>query len=228
MIRTKLAGFLLLMGLSPLSTFAQGSLSDRYVEDNARVHKLPLMERKVILFGNSITDNWFKMRPDFFTSHGFIGRGISGETTYDFVLRFERDAVALRPMAIVFNGGTNDIAENDVAYDPETTYRNIISMVETAQKGGVRIVLASILPAESMGWNAKVTGAMEKIESLNSRLRAYADAHHILYVDYFPLMVTPDGARMRPEYTPDGVHPNEAGYAVMEDALLRALSPFIP
>ena len=42
---------------------------------------------RVVLFGDSITDNWARMRPGFFVEHGFVGRGISGEVTAQMLLR---------------------------------------------------------------------------------------------------------------------------------------------
>ena len=77
--------------------------------------------------GNSITDIWASMHPDFFKSHGYIGRGISGQTSYQFLLRFRQDVIDLKPRVVVINYGTNDIAENTGAYDEDHTFGNVIS-----------------------------------------------------------------------------------------------------
>ena len=62
---------------------------------------------------------------------------------------------------------------------------------------------------------------------MNDWLKAYAAKEGLIYVDYYAAMATTDGA-MKPELTFDGVHPNAAGYAVMEplarQALKRALA----
>ena len=69
----------------------------RYEAANATVRTLPQERRKVVFIGNSITDNWANRHPDFFNGNGYVGRGISGQTTYQMVLRFQEDVVNLHP-----------------------------------------------------------------------------------------------------------------------------------
>ena len=66
---------------------------------------------------------------------------------------------------------------------------------------------------------------MQKIRSLNERVKAYAKENKIPYVDYFSAMVNAEGTAMRADYANDnpGVHPNAAGYAVMEGLLLPVI-----
>lgn len=196
---------------------------DRYRADNARVARLPQQQRKAVLFGNSITDSWASMRPAFFAENGLIGRGISGQSTYQFLARFRTDAVDLHPALIVINGATNDIAENTHPYDEDKTFGNIRSMVEIARANGIGVILTSVLPAAGFKWNRSITDAPEKIAALNARLRALAEEFQIPYVDYHSLMLAPDGRSLKPALTLDGVHPNAAGYQIMEQALLPYL-----
>ena len=73
-----------------------------YADANAELLKnKPDDPRRVIFFGNSITEGWPIHRPEFFTENGFIGRGISGQTTYHFLLRFIEDVIKLKPAAVV-------------------------------------------------------------------------------------------------------------------------------
>lgn len=196
---------------------------DRYEADNARLTSLPADSTRVVLFGNSITDSWASMRPDFFASNNLIGRGISGQSTYQFLARFRRDAVDLRPVLIVLNGATNDIAENSHPYDQEKTLGNILSMIDIARANGIKVILTSTLPAAGFKWNRSITDAPEKITALNARLRQIAQEKGIPFVDYYPLLLAPDGRSLNPAYTKDGVHPTVAGYAVMEKALLPVI-----
>lgn len=64
--------------------------------------------------GNSITEGWVRTHPDFFKTNGYIGRGISGQTSYQFLLRFREDVINLSPVLVVINAGTNDVAEIQV------------------------------------------------------------------------------------------------------------------
>ena len=81
----------------------------------------------VVFIGNSITENWFKYHSAFFKDNNYIGRGISGHTSYQFLLRFREDVIKLNPRIVIINAGTNDIAENCGPYVEEYTFGNIIS-----------------------------------------------------------------------------------------------------
>lgn len=177
----------------------------------------------VVFIGNSITDNWAAMRPQFFSENRFVGRGISGQTSSQFLVRFRRDVVELHPKTVVINTGTNDIAENTGPYDENTTFGNILSMVEIARANGINVVLTTVLPASGFGWNKAITDAPQKIAGLNKRLRKYAAENNIPFVDYFTPMAAADGISLNPDYTTDGVHPTDAGYVVMEQAVLSII-----
>ncbi|MBQ0005878.1 MAG: lipase [Alistipes sp.] len=219
-----------MMSLSFISAFAGNwNVFDfahygRYAEANAQLGAPRNGEHRVVLMGDSITDGWPGIRPDFFTENEIIGRGISGETSYQFLLRFQNDVIDLKPTLVVINYGTNDIAENTGAYNEAQTFRNVKAMCEMAMGSGITVVLASTLPHGSFGWNPSVTDVMAKVRSLNVLVKAYAEEKGITYVDYFSSMVSQDGTRMREELSKDGVHPNADGYKIMEDLLLPVIS----
>lgn len=200
----------------------------RYAEANAAlIDSLPAAPGRVVLMGNSITDFWPLRVPQMFNEHPeIIGRGIAGQTSWQFLLRFRSDVITLNPEVVVINYGTNDIAQNSGPYNEDVTFDNVCSMVDIARANGIKVVLASTLPAEGFRWCPEVTGVMDKIRSLNARVRAYANAQGIPFVDYFSAMVNEEGTAMNPAYSdePIAVHPNAAGYAVMARILLETLS----
>ena len=196
---------------------------ERYAADNARVAALPLSERRVVFMGNSITDFWPGNHPSFFADNHFIGRGISGQSTYQFLSRFRDDVINLRPELVVLNAATNDCAENTHPYDPDRTMGNIISMCELARAAGIKVILTSTLPAAAFYWNPSITDAAGRISDLNRRIRVYAENNSIPYVDYYTAMVHGADRALNPDYTADGVHPNAQGYAVMEALILPAI-----
>lgn len=195
----------------------------RYAKENAKLGKPAKGEKRVVFMGNSITEGWVNTHPDFFKKHGYIGRGISGQTSYQFLLRFREDVINLEPKVLVLNYGTNDIAENTGPYNEDITFGNILSMVELAQAHKIKVILTSTLPARNFGWRPSVTDAMEKIRSLNARVKAYAEENGIQYVDYFTALLAPDKGGMDTKYTPETVHPNGAGYDVMEALIVPAI-----
>ncbi|MDO4181627.1 MAG: SGNH/GDSL hydrolase family protein [Bacteroidales bacterium] len=195
----------------------------RYAEQNKELQQLGKKEKRVVFMGNSITEGWVNQRPDFFRANNYVGRGISGQSSYQFLVRFREDVINLLPDLVVINAGTNDVAENTMAYNEDYTFGNIVSMVEMAQANKIKVILTSTLPASSFGWNPKIRDAAVKIASLNDRIRAYAKKHRIPYVDYYEKMVFGEEKALNPAYTNDGVHPTVEGYVVMEQLIKKAI-----
>jgi acyl-CoA thioesterase I len=194
-----------------------------YREANRSVWQDKSDRDRVVFFGDSITQGWDLDQS--FPAAGYVNRGISSQTTAQMLLRFQQDVVALKPQVVVILAGTNDIAENAGPTTPEEIENNLMSMADLAKINGIRVVLCSILPAGQYPWRTAIQ-PIEKIAAVNSWLAGYAIGHKLIYIDYFSKMQ--DGKHwMRSELSPDGVHPNAAGYAVMkavaEPAILRAL-----
>ena len=198
----------------------------RYEKSNEEVKALPQEQRKVVFMGNSITDNWANRHPDFFKDNGYIGRGIGGQTTYQMVLRFYEDVVNLHPKAVVINGGTNDIAQNNHVYVEDRTFQNIVTMAQIAKTNGIKVILTSITPCEQYTWRKDITNVIEKIKSLNARIKEYAKKNKFQYVDYWTAMSNERGA-MRDGISEEGCHPNAAGYAVMGPLVQAAIKKVV-
>lgn len=176
----------------------------------------------VVLYGNSITRNWYKMRPQFFHDNGFTGRGIGGQTSAELLVRMRQDVIDLHPKTVVIMCGTNDIAQNNGTISLDHTMGNIISMCELAKANKIRPVLCSVLPARSFRWNPFVYNAAEQIRELNAKIRAYAEKNKIAYVDYYSAMAATDGG-LKVGLSNDEVHPTDEGYKLMEPILLQVL-----
>lgn len=192
----------------------------RYEQANKELPAPAKKEKRVVFMGNSITEGWVKIHPEFFKENGYVGRGISGQTSYQFLLRFREDVINLKPKLVIINAGTNDIAENTGPYDIDITFGNIASMAEIAKANKIKVILTSVLPAAGFRWNKKITDAPDRIEALNAKIKEYAKANKIPYVDYYTPMVTGAERALNPDYSKDGVHPTLDGYIVME-ALIK-------
>ncbi|THD70599.1 GDSL-type esterase/lipase family protein [Phenylobacterium sp.] len=189
-----------------------------YADQNAALP--PASGRRVVFFGDSITELWGLLDPGFFT-HDVINRGISGQTTAQMVGRFQEDVIALRPRAVVILAGTNDIAGNTGPTTLAWIEGNIRTLVETAKANHVRVVLASVLPAARYSWRPEVQ-PIPQIRALNEWLAGYAKSQRLTFLDYRPPL--DDGhAGFKAELSADGVHPNAKGYALMRPLAERAM-----
>ncbi|AZB35499.1 SGNH/GDSL hydrolase family protein [Chryseobacterium bernardetii] len=194
----------------------------KYKDDNASI----LSSKKkvdVVFMGNSITEGWVKTHPEFFSENNYTGRGISGQTTSQMLLRFQSDVIALKPKLVVINAGTNDIAQNTGIYDPDFTFNNIKAMADIAQNNGIKVIIASVLPAAAFPWRKEITEVSQKVDALNNRLKQYAGSNKFIFVDYNMAMRDAKGG-MREGLSKDGIHPVPAGYAIMEPMIKNAIN----
>jgi lysophospholipase L1-like esterase len=175
-------------------------------------------ETRVVFMGDSITEFWTKS----YWNQTRINRGISGQTTPQMLLRFRPDVIALKPRVVVILAGTNDIAGNTGPATNEMIVDNIASMAELARAHGIRVVLASVLPAAGFYWNSEARPAPQ-IADLNEKIKALAKSQKMVYLDYYSAMVD-ERPGLKKAYSEDGVHPNEAGYKVMIALVDRAIA----
>ncbi|MDR0824330.1 MAG: GDSL-type esterase/lipase family protein [Prevotella sp.] len=193
-----------------------------YAWANSQLKAPEFDENRVVFIGNSITENWVHLRYRFFVDNNYVCRGIGGQTSSLFLLRFRRDVIELHPKIVVINAGINDIGERTGEYDPVFTMDNIKSMAELADMNGIKVILTSVLPCKGHGWEP-ITGVPEKVNDLNERIKAYADERNYCYVDYNTPMSDPDFG-MKFTYSLDGLHPNEEGYkTIMEPLIQKAI-----
>lgn len=194
----------------------------RYEEANSRVTSPANGEKRVVYMGDSITDAWINNDSTFFKSNNYYDRGISGQTTGQMLLRFREDVINLKPAAVVILAGINDIAENNGPSKLEDVMGNIISMAELAKANHIKVVLSSVLPAAAFPWRPAIN-PVEKVKALNEMIAAYAKKNNIVYLDYFTAMAD-DKRGLPTTLSTDGVHPNLAGYKIMEPLAQKAIA----
>ncbi len=173
---------------------------------------------KAVLMGDSITELWWDLDSTFFKDNNFVGRGISGQTTSEMLVRFRRDVLDLNPQYVFILAGTNDVAQNNGKISPENILGNLKSMVELAKAHNIKPILCSVPPAAGFVWRKDLTPAQDIIK-LNKMIRDYAESLSIPYIDYHSLLSDENGALPK-KYSKDGVHPITEGYKVMEGLLL--------
>ena len=192
-----------------------------YKADNERIiasQEYP----QVVFMGNSITENWAYFHPEFFTEHNYLGRGIGGQTSAHMLVRFQSDVIDLHPQAVVIMAGTNDVALNAFWVVPDQVVNNVISMCTLAQAYGIIPIISSIPPCTGFVWRPEVKDAGQTIVNINKRLKAYAEEHNLIYVDYHSALAD-ENMGFPKSLSDDGCHPNPDTYYLMEGLVMKAI-----
>ena len=133
--------------------------------------------------------------------------GISGQTTAQVLSRFQSTVVGHGYARVVILVGANDVLNSAPGF-PDEAVSNIAAMATIAKDAGMEVVLSELPPLS--GASASFD---PQIQTLDAGLAALAAKQGYLIVDYY----TPLNGH--PEDFVDGIHPNAAGYAIMEQAL---------
>ena len=131
--------------------------------------------------------------------------------------------IDLQPAAVIFLGGTNDIARNT---GPETAgmiEQNIEAITELAQAHHIKPILCSLTPVSDYTLNQQ-TGHRPpaQIVRLNAWIRSYAGRARAGFCDYYSALVDRDGM-LKKGYSNDGLHPNDRGFTLLVPVAERAI-----
>ncbi len=186
----------------------------RYRDDNAKLGAPAAGEDRVVFMGDSITDGWGRHYGKFFPGEPYVNRGISGQTTPQMLVRFRADVIDLQPKTVVILGGTNDIAGNTGPETLEEIEGYLASMAQLAKANNIRVILSSVMPVCDYIKPQTARRPPDKIIALNAWIKDYCARNGCVYLDYYSAMLD-DHNMLKKELTFDGLHPNDAGYAVM-------------
>ena len=195
----------------------------RYRNENASVPAPSATEERVVFMGDSITDAWGRSHGTFFPGKPYINRGISGQTTPQMLIRFGPDVINLKPKAVVILAGTNDLAGNTGPESLADIEANLTSMVQLAQANSIRVVLSSVMPVCDYIKPQTQRRRPDQIIALNDWIREYASKNNVVYLDYYSAMLD-DHQMLKQSLTDDGLHPNDAGYALISPLASAAIA----
>lgn len=133
--------------------------------------------------------------------------GISGQICSQVLARFSSDVLNQGYKRVIILCGTNDVIDNVAGLPGELT-ASLQTMGTMARNAGIEVVLCELPPLSGYYANLDPT-----VVTVNAAIAQLAQQNGWLVVDYHTPLVN------HPEDFPDGVHPNTAGYAIMEQAL---------
>lgn len=183
---------------------------------------------RIVFIGDSITEAWKALEPRSDAKRRWINRGIGGSNTTQMLLRFQEDAVALRPATVVLMGGTNDLRAYagspasiiDGAF--ERIRRNVTSIADIAAARKIDLVLCSIPP---VGRDLeRIARDPAGVALANQWLQSFARERGLRYANYFSALADEAGY-LTPSLSTDGIHMNAAGYDKMMSVLEPLLAP---
>jgi lysophospholipase L1-like esterase len=143
-----------------------------------------------------------------------LNRGVNGEDSSEILSRLPRDVLRERPAYVVVLAGVNDIYR---AQPLRRIQSNLLAIYSGASSAGVRVVAASVLT-----YNSISSRQGRVLSELNTWIEAVASDSGFCFCDTNSL--TAD--RHQPHRlasSPDGLHPDVAGYRRMGEGLVRTI-----
>lgn len=177
------------------------------------IRRFDMLDRKhpsppagVVFVGSSSIRLWDLQKS--FPDLDALNRGFGGSELADSVRYIDRLVLRHEPRLVVLYAGDNDIGRGKT---PDQITADFDAFVAAVQKSlpETRIIYIGIKPS-ILRWN--MAGAMQET---NAKIAARCKAHrNCEFIDVWPAMLKDDGTPNRDLFVWDGLHMNDAGYAV--------------
>ena len=140
-----------------------------------------------------------------------VNAGVSGDTTAGGLARLDA-ALADKPEIVILELGANDALR---AIEPAAVRTNLDRMIEKIEASGAKLLL--------MGMRAPPNWGEDYQHQFDPIYPELAQAHGVTLYPFFL-----EGVAMDPKLNqPDGLHPNEAGVAVLVDRIAPVVARLI-
>jgi lysophospholipase L1-like esterase len=143
-----------------------------------------------------------------------INQGVNAQRSDVIAARFDEDVIAKQPAVVVIIAGVNDVYQGRPAEDVK---HQLAAMYGRARAAGIRVVAGTIIP-----YDTATPGQNARMHEINAWIRAQADAGVVAFADTRAAVAAP-GHPDRLVSSPDGLHPDAAGYRKMADVLAPAI-----
>ncbi len=176
-------------------------------EESDRINPRP--KGGIVFLGSSSFRRWDLDR--WFPGKGLINRGFGGSQMADALRYLDRVVLPLKPRMLFVYEGDNDIGNGK---SPGTVVREFRQLVANVHEvlPETRIVFFGVKPSIRR-WHL-----IAEVREANARIQAIAEGHPLLgFIDTATGILGPDG-KPRPDlFVDDGLHLNDAGYAIWAD-----------
>ena len=144
-----------------------------------------------------------------------VNQGINAQRSDQIAARFEADVIAQKPAVVVIVAGVNDVYQGRPA---QHVIDQLAAMYKRAHDAGIRVVAGTIIP-----YNTATADQNARMNEINRWIRSQARADPgVIVVDTRAAVAAADNPDKLAS-SPDGLHPDAAGYRRMADAIAPAI-----
>lgn len=190
--------------------------SAHYIARLSIFRSIPNTNQKVVMLGNSITNNcwWNELLKRDATE--IINRGISGDTVLGILDRLD-DIVDENPAKIYLMSGVNDMFEDANVAKEEvwSRYQQLIEAI-VMRMPETDLTISTTLPVNPM--TKLYPGINEKVAYLNSQLKENAAKYGYNFIDLAPILSDNKGD-LSAQHTCDGIHLLPSAYHLWKELL---------
>ncbi len=186
---------------------------------------------RVALIGDSRISQW--PRDSWKEPWEIVNRGIAGETAAQLAQRFQSDALALNPEAIVIESGVNDLVAASFMPAGEQgaivrrTAEALLQLAEAGVASGAVLCVATIVPParpEILRLPVWRESLRALVAELNANLRSLRWPARAIVVDFSRILDAIDDKTLPQAYRADAFHLNQAAYRRLACAVELALN----
>lgn len=187
-------------------------VAGKYAAADSQDLVIDARDARALFDGDSISERWV-------TAQKQRDVAVSGTTTAEIGVRFAQEIGKGSPRYVHILAGTNDWSAGK---QPDTAKLLVEmgTMIDAAKARRIQVIVGTVLPMD-----LTATPFAASIPAYNAQLKSLVLRKRAIVADYYAAMVLPDGTQNRALFNEDGgryIHPNAAGYAVMDQVLQRA------
>ncbi len=217
--------------LRPSGAIDPPQLSEAQVREARQVPAHP--NGPLVILGASYAQGW---QPGTIADAAVVNLGVTGQQSFEFLDRFEREVLPLQPRAVIIWGFINDVFRAEPGQQVQAMTRARESyerMVALARQHGIEPIIATevtMRPEDT--WREWVAGLLNvlrgregyqdvinrHVRETNTWLKTFAARERLLLLDFEAVLAEPGGGPRRREFVqPDGSHLTEAGYQALSE-----------
>ena len=168
---------------------------------------------QIVFIGDSITDLYHLN--DYYNDLPLAtyNRGIGGDTTQGVINRLKVSLYDIAPSEIVLMIGINDLNGGVPSETIVNNYRTIIDGIKT-NLPEAKLFTMGIAPLAISFNYGDILAKNNQIIAINSEIKALSEAKGYTHVNLYDALKRDDENALKEEYTIDGIHLSDAGFAV--------------